>query len=1179
MLFVNNEKIETYTLDTRKSIISRIAAQFETLPRYLYFDSDQLEGKINIEDNLKKIIESAKTADSDFFVFLENNKKYFSSEINIKKDILHVWLSYNKSAEEFISYGGLALDQYSEIFVQNNYFDTVGEFRSFWEEEKPLVIKLLEYEINNNITDNRDFVQVYKLLENTEEIISTSFKSEKILLDILLDVKNTSILEIFNNIILNSNIPFVSCKKYYKILKDFTPTDLWKKTSDNEIILKLNEKVNNAEEFTDYTDLKIINEEKNIKLHLKLNTTKGFISQNIFSERFLSIFPNNNINFSKVEEKEIIGIFYFPMQLLNTYVFSDLVMNDSLFSSMIDIDESSKATKRKSNNQNWLYIHFNHLNTGHVSASIIQKFLDKTENEAKENLDVLDEGDPYIRIRAKATDITSMEIFKSILSKLLTIYDEKYNSIVSFYKKYIKDFGIVQKIQHEKKRKRSDNLDFDVFAKNYSRYCGGARIPINIEKEDVKKYEKKDMQVMLFPRDKPKDENEITYPSDGLNQKYYICQDPQHPYPGLQKNKLSNSKEYPFVPCCFTIDQEAKKTSYFRQYYFGERIENVEKKQQDLIITNKILGPEKYGTLNNKLDNFFNILEIDPDYKYIRVGVDRNYSSFLNCVMFALDDVTKIAEFEDEDERLSALNNIRIQLSHEDYASLAKQTCFNKTVDEISDDIKNPNKYLDPKLYIQVLEKYFKCKIFLFDTEKMIKPKYIQNYIQYEDKNPIIFIYEHMGGEADRSKYPQCEIIIRWNINAKDDTQFTFDEKDDISQKINRIFTLMTNSFSFNRNIKPYKLPFSDPSIYYISKSVDSYGKVRSFNLQVGDSNITIFTEPLPPLELKISDEIFLCSTKTALKFLETIGEEIKYQVTDDDKINEIVFTKNKLNYNILVRPRSILENVVIDNSKRKNINTDIESKILLFNYNKKTARYISEYILWLFSHFINDNNIDAISDKTFNKFQQKQLIVKDDYNYGNISKIFSKNNKLFEGEKLIILSDEMLKRLLYMLRLYSVRNMKELRTYYTKESITNYYVDISDFDLWGNQFVLQGEDSIDKIINDNEVSYKLNNEIKIGTNSPYFFQNLLISKKIFLAQNVSNINDAFKIYEIWQKYEYNIGRFPLEENVIKIPFQLYTYVDSKNIEKHNYGNGESNMKVIGYKILENSYFTILLEL
>ena len=163
MLTVNDKKINVYELDTENSILSRIASIFKTIPRYLYFEG-KLEGNIKIRDNLKIIKENAENADSnytDFENFLEKNSIFFKN-LDIKLDVLYIWLVYNNNISEFIKQGGsIAIEYIGESFIQSKYFENIEEFKSFWNEIQPYIKKKLEMEIQNNYNQDKNFMEVY----------------------------------------------------------------------------------------------------------------------------------------------------------------------------------------------------------------------------------------------------------------------------------------------------------------------------------------------------------------------------------------------------------------------------------------------------------------------------------------------------------------------------------------------------------------------------------------------------------------------------------------------------------------------------------------------------------------------------------------------------------------------------------------------------------------------------------------------------------------------------------------------------------------------------------------------------------------------------------------------------------------------------------------------------------
>ena len=131
--------------------------------------------------------------------------------------------------------------------------------------------------------------------------------------------------------------------------------------------------------------------------------------------------------------------FIIQTETLDKYVFADLVMNDDLYSMLISIDDHEKATKKKSG----IYIHFQHPSTGYITATVTEKRYIKGDQTLKEeDIDLFESFKSYIRVRvSKANNLESIEKFQEIFGKLMSLYGNKYNTIVEEYRQYIPDFG------------------------------------------------------------------------------------------------------------------------------------------------------------------------------------------------------------------------------------------------------------------------------------------------------------------------------------------------------------------------------------------------------------------------------------------------------------------------------------------------------------------------------------------------------------------------------------------------------------------------------------------------------------------------------------------------------------------------------------------------------------------
>ena len=157
---------------------------------------------------------------------------------------------------------------------------------------------------------------------------------------------------------------------------------------------------------------------------------------------------------------------------------------------------------------------------------------------------------------------------------------------------------------------------------------------------------------------------------------------------------------------------------------------------------------------------------------------------------------------------------------------------------------------------------------------------------------------------------------------------------------------------------------------------------------------------------------------------------------------------------------------------------------------------------------------------------------------------------------------------------------------YHKTKSIFDYYLDITDFDKTETQIILQGENSLLKLIEQFEKKYDLFQEILI-TNSelPYFFQNNLISRKVFLAQNTDTLVKALTIGLSWVNEKINKSIYLSEKedrSVLEYSFSLIAYLNKYDIKIHEIEGSikpKNPIKIIGYKIEDISKFTVLLDL
>src|SRR3990167_8101247 len=101
---VNNTEIKMYRLDIQNTIRDRISSSLNTLPKYLICDTKEFKSSSDVKcDDLLREIKNDAKVNTNFSEFLQSiQPKIENSSLDVKKDILNVWLSYNQPISELI---------------------------------------------------------------------------------------------------------------------------------------------------------------------------------------------------------------------------------------------------------------------------------------------------------------------------------------------------------------------------------------------------------------------------------------------------------------------------------------------------------------------------------------------------------------------------------------------------------------------------------------------------------------------------------------------------------------------------------------------------------------------------------------------------------------------------------------------------------------------------------------------------------------------------------------------------------------------------------------------------------------------------------------------------------------------------------------------------------------------
>jgi hypothetical protein len=1193
MVYVNGKKFKIYELDSLDTFKNRLAYTLGTTESFLYFPNgikydDILNKKNNIlvEDLLEKINKSARKNSSVTKLIKDIQTKVGKNKFARGKIIVKVWLYYNKKLiKEYKEQGKTSLDEIGDELKSDGIYISSRQIHTEWGEKDRIYKNEIQDRINSNIEKVNNTLEVFKEYRNIGESSAyTEFDIEHIEFILTLNLKKISLMEMFNSIQLNTMVPFATTNNLYKIKSSFIPPDEWNESDKDSLSLQVYQKnftstSNNVSNF-ESASITIDPDTKNIISTININPAKNNVTREEFTDRSISVFKGLGIKIKTVTESKVNGVFYMPLLSLNKYVFSDIVLNDEIFSRLITIDDHDKATKKMAG----IYIHFEHPLTGYITARLTEKMMIKGDPTMKNfDLTLFEPGSPFIRVKiSKANNKKSVEIFQEILGKLFQLYEDKKDGIINFYKNYIPDFGDVAPPEEDEiKPDKNTELAPDLFVTGYTTWCKPDRMPTIVSEEDAIKAKSKGKSILKFPRDVPDNPDAFKFPMDGVDQKHYVCNNTRFIYPGIKNNKLKNADIFPYVPCCFEKPQENKPK--YLNYYEGKELITGENKQNNIIRTDKILKNDQFGTLPPNLENLFTIIDPNPNFEYARKGVFGKKNSFINVIMEALNEETNILNIEGEKQRDIALTKERLSYAKKKIAVLCRQELYDIDIKKILELIKDPDIYFDPNLFIHILEDKFDCNIYLF-TRKLIDgemtlPRHVQSYYKNRSKKRSIYVYEHMGSGSDRQDHPQCELIVKYDTTKnKDNAQYSFTYEE--SRNIRNVYSRLRKSYALNTVINESYLPLND-SVKIQSQWIDSYGKTRRINILYKDQKISLIITPIQPIKVKETTDriIFLTTINTCMKLVESLKIEVLSQTVIGNVVKEINGVLGNVNISIPIKDGDIIDGL---EEKQYGLSYPEKKSSLLtqYNENKKLARYLVEYVLWIYSHYLHDNGIVTIMDDNISQFAKDFFLIKSDYNYGHIEKIFNNDSRILIKGKIVVHNEETIKRLVYVLKLSIQRNMDSVMKYYERSVIQNYYVDITDFDPYVGQVILYGGESVEKWINENNIVYTIHDEVQIGLNTPYFFKNTLIDNNIYLAQNTQTLDKATDIAVKWVREGYNVGIYA--ESMTPLAFTLYSYINGTNIQKGTKIPGKpfsEEIKILGYKIYNNPEYTVLLSL
>lgn len=1170
---VNGKKVDVFDNDSNDTFLQRVASLLRLHPNFLEeINIDNLKNgdSLQIDTLLDDIQEYKYNVDNinkniDFLYKL--SQKY---DKNNKETILKLFLSispfFNKEiTDEFYLMELVPLEE----ALKNSDYDTKNfDVSNFFKKDditqkskKDEFMKDMKQKINISIQEanslleaNKEFVEMKSI--NLQEI---EVKKDECELKLKTNLKITeySLSTIFSNIVCTESSPFLTYDNLYKVYQDLDmkiPDD-WSNSFKDFMILKIN--IDDDK----YTDCFILFENEILTLNIDVKYSSfTYISESnmkeIIKNRVIDCFSNFS-TFAITSESEI-NIYETVMisdENFYTYVLSDIILNNNIFSKFLAINESIQTTKKKSG----IYVHY---------------FL-KNDKGTCNITSVIDDEKDVIRLRIKkAKNEEVIKEFIKLIGKLMYFYKKNEKSIIDFYKNYIPNFP-KEKVKREVLEKTKQNLQKqvpDLFISGYPYKCQYP--PVIISDEEAKNYPP---------------ERVMNYPIKGEGKSHnYLCNDEKNGYiyVGLRDNTLKNRKKYKYIPCCFKSDQTKRRGPY-QEYFKGEIVEKGP--QQNIIITNKLVRNEEYGILPRNIDKL--LCTFDDSYNYLRKGVNYTNLSFLDCVLEGSLDISDYSALP-QSSKLQRLEKEYEKLQNYKYISLASQENPNKSEEQIRFDLKSQkDTYLDPLQWIKLCEVIYKCKIIIFSRNQGEKdgiltiPNHELVYFQEKFKEQkLLLIYEHFGTDLDL-QYPKCELIVRW------DSELTIEEGSTnyfsgvLSKNIYTFYNSLINQYyymSFRKefiSIKPFDL-LEINSLKPSKQIIDNYGKARGIIIEDicnPENPILLLSDPFPPIKAEryTGDYYKVNDLKCVMDFINRNNIKISSQIVFQGEIREI---------NMMISGICFTAKIKEDYKEIENINIDIIEKYPQKNddvkiniFMKRLAFILSEYFNYYYSCFRSqnkeDNDLESIKSFIKNKIKIKNSPPSYKLSTGpSISLNVLSNTNFTEGlnGKFLVENNEVLKRLVYSLRVQLFNNKNNIINYHKNKEVYNFYKETSHFSENPVNIIVKDIDDLEKV--DNTIYENLKSD-----KNKFFMHNKSINQdKPILLDKKDSKEEAFLVSSNWVKN----GKVYGYENVDILDNQilyLYRSMDDIKVKKDIIFKNRQNSYALKYKKdEENNYLGLI---
>jgi hypothetical protein len=503
----------------------------------------------------------------------------------------------------------------------------------------------------------------------------------------------------------------------------------------------------------------------------------------------------------------------------------------------------------------------------------------------------------------------------------------------------------------------------------------------------------------------------------------------------------------PFSPNTFKDNQLDKQNSPLVKYLSGQIVD--ETSSPYILKTGKHVKYEKFGKMSPMVDKWMEM--VYPGHELIRYGIF-DYEKEIH-------EERKIVKGKRSSNILYVLEYLihgkktndplfrRLRLSIQKYINQTNMYCtetFKYSKEELIDIIIDEDKWFDPLLFYHILRDMYQVELVFFTKreEKSKSEFYLtcpyfyhesmaEEYVPYKE---FIIITINNGGEFDRHDYPHCEPTfiyseitdggaIKPSFNVGLDTF-----KNPTDSAFYRTIRMALSELYGKKNTIPH---FRENPV---SQTLDTLGRVSW--LHFSGVSVHLLT-PIHSQNMEVREGVTFTNEENSV-------EQFMRQQNMNGRVSKIV--DKKIGYDVWYQGYRFFIPIGVQEE---------ESALNMYHKYEKVARYVTEYVYYLFSHYAKGKEITPQNIKEhYVYFSHHHMIVKEDVLYPLSVRLFYvennpylvRNDKLDFPWQLMIKGELMRRKCMYLLRQFYDSYPEILLLYHELKYMPNYYRTVLDF-------------------------------------------------------------------------------------------------------------------------------------